>query len=161
MPSAFAQIAEAVRKTRSAKWVHGVAQMGPVKTEIWVSFDPLRMADKSGARVTFVEGDAYRMLLYEPEKNTIRIQDFVDARIGAFDSLLDYAMDMFAKEQARGASLDIADKTIDGRKCKVFTIHIGDEEKQASVIVDQGTKRLVRLEFADRGGNRAVDFDYP
>ncbi len=160
--SAYAELAEAMQKSKSAQWVHGVGHRGDTQLELWICLHPFRTIHKSGQNVIFDDAETCRSLCYTHENNTIRVEDSThDFRAGACQSLLDYLMDTITQDRDRGALLETTHQTVNGRKRKVFTVVSVDGKTRRTLAVDEASRRLARYEISEHGCESAFDFDYP
>ena len=159
--SAYGEVTEAIQKSRSAEWVHYVSFDGQMQT--WISLKPYCIIQKPAkGGVIFDDGESFKQLRYDPEQNTIRIQDtMLESDAKEFASVLDYVMSAINEDKARGAPFERSHSTVNGKRCTVYYVKNADRSKWKKLAVDIDTKQIVRFEILEHGQQVAMDFDYP
>ena len=170
MPSAYAELMQAVENTKAAEWVHIRMDVDGQQAEVWVSFKPNRLFTKEGQRAEVVDFQAGRRWKYDPEARTITILEMVneeDPFAGA-ESYLDLMLGWFERaKHEEGVSLVKGEEIIEGKKYTIFTVRVEAEavSGQGRVIIDPELNRVARMEgFVESEGMtepQVIDFEYP
>ena len=170
MPSAYAELMEAVENSKAAEWVHIRMDVDGQQVEGWVSFKPTRTFTKEGERVEVVDYQAGRSWKYDPEARTITIIEMANEEdpFAGVGSYLDFMLAEF--EQAKheeGLSLVKGEEIIEGKKYIIFTVRVEAEgvSAQGRVIIDPELNRVARMErFVESEGMtkpQVIEYEYP
>ena len=170
IPSAYAELAEAIENTKAAEWVHSKMTIDGKQVEGWVSFKPDRSITREGERVEFVDYQAGRHWKYDPEARTITILTMVEEEnpLAGAESYLDLMLAGFeGAEEEEGVSLVKGEEVIDGKKYVTYSVTVDREEVSGTgrILVDPELNRVVRMErFVESEGMtepQVIEFEYP
>ncbi len=169
MPSAYAELLEAVENSKAAEWVHLRGEVAGQELDGWVSFHPLRVFLRSNFLVANWDSATQRLTAYDPANRTIRTQDTagtpwsIPAVFEGVNSFFDATMKQIerAKEE-EGAEIAEEKQVVAGMRCTLFIIS-GEKGSENRIMVDPLGKRVIRVEMVGADGKLigASDIDYP
>jgi len=169
MPSAYAELLEAVENTAGAEWLHAHGTMAGQDVEMWLSLRPLRTFVRKGDHVEAADTDAHREYKYDPLTNTLTIRYIPEAPPELREAPNFMAAVMAQLERAQKAGqiqITTNREVVRGTEYGVYTLTLPEGNRQATLTVDTSTQRLVRMESEEAQGPRGpgpyeIEFDYP
>ncbi len=169
LESAYAELTEAVNKTRAAEWVHFKGKHMGKEAEGWISVSPIRQAVKSADRIDYLDGSKLTRSVYTRADGTLRVEPLPPEARAALKKLgqktflgvvLAHFDDMKAKE---GGKLTRRTEKVGGKTYTLFTVENKNREETMTLRVDTATKRVVTM--MGKGGTwkepMKIDLDYP
>ena len=170
MPSAYAQLMEAVENSQKAEWLHAKATMEGETVEAWYSLHPFRVFLKRGDRVDAADAATRREYEYDPTERTLTVKYMseVPQQVRNAPSFLAAVMGQLEQAKREGMlQVSVAEDLVAGRRCNVYTLTLTEDSSQVCTLtVDISAQRLVTVENRMPKGPRSpgpfqMDFDYP
>jgi len=158
MPSAYAELTDAVKNSKSAEWVHWQES----STGRWFSARPPRAVWVfPDGDLRYIDYESNRCVSYTPDNRTITISwEQRREEVEGVASLWDAMLGEIERRKEKGDLLEVSSGEVGGRPCRVFAL--ATEEGHGRLFMDMERRRLLRTEVLQPDGEaRIIDFEYP
>jgi hypothetical protein len=169
VPSAYAELEEALRNTAAAEWIHYKLEEHGKISEVWASFRPNREFTVTGKDIRAYDGQALLYISYDAETNSITTMNINENQLpfGNAESLvagLSAQVEQFTK--AGEGTVKKEQVLRDGKKQLVVTLTAEEGLGYGKYTIDLETNRVLRMEFlrenaVDGDKPQVIDIDYP
>lgn len=171
MPSAYAELKDAVDNSGSAEWMHVRKSSGGMEFEWWVGTTPARLFGRLGDRILGYDMEKGETYVYDPATRVLTVEKLGDASEADLKRLetLDLAKwyDEMLSELSSSGELTRRVEVIEGKERTVFTWSRKKPDRTTRIIVDAEAKRIIRTEADELLGHWGEDepavftHDYP
>ena len=167
--SAYAALMEAVESTQKAEWLHTKGKVAGEDFELWLSLHPFRGFVRRGDRVEGADEASQRAYEYDPAARTLTVKymDEVPREVQEAENYLAVIMRGIERAQREHLiEISTSKELVLGRTHTVYSITKTDVRGETRLIVDESSRRIVRMESSVAKGPLgpgpfAIEFDYP
>jgi hypothetical protein len=172
MPSAYAQVTEALANSKASNWIRMQVTVAGGKGEGWLSHDPFRVLNKQvNGDLEVLDWGKHRQYEYNAAKRTITVREIIEGppkELSGNQSFLEMMESQFKKMQAEG-KLEVKreERTVGGKTYTVLKINLPAPTQGfqcMELMVDTAKKRIVQAEYLEKENGKSVataHFEYP
>ena len=157
--TAYAALAEAVKNSQAAEWVHMTLEVDGKPCEIWFSFSPFRQVTKDSLKrqIRYIDAEVGKEFTYEESANSITVRECRTQAPG--ESLFNWVSMSLKEAEKRGESVTRKLEFFRGKEADVWAVS-GDSDT-FTAYVDPGQNRIIRIVRTRKesdGQERTLDY---